>query len=111
MCALFLLEAAKKCDAVFKVTKKSTAHTVRDANADIAKLRHLLLEKKIATEDTERMGPAIEDPTASGVETITKGDWLQKQLTSNNLQIEQSSRGETDMDYELDNDWLLSLTL
>ena len=106
MCALFLLEAAKKCDTVFKVSKKSTAHTVRDADTDISKIQHLLLEKKIVTEDIERTGPAFVDPTVSGVDTLTKGEWLQKHLVSNvedNLQIEQS-RGELDIDYELDNE-------
>ena len=52
MCALFLLQAAKKCDTVFKVFKKPTAHTVRDAAKDISKLLKMLLDKKITTENS-----------------------------------------------------------
>lgn len=103
MCALFLLEAAKKCDTVFKVSKQSTAHTIRDANADILKIQAMLLEKNIVTEDVTRTQPGFVDPTVSGIDTLTKGDWLEKHLASKveeNLQIEE--RGEVDIDFELD---------
>lgn len=103
MCALFLLEAAKKCDTIFKVSKKSTAHTIRDADADISKMQQRLLEKNITTEDIKRSEPGFVDPTKSGIDTLTKEEWLQKQLLSkpgDNLQSEQS-RGELDLDYEL----------
>ena len=99
MCALFLLQAAKKCDTVFKVFKKPTAHTVRDAAKDISKLLKMLLDKKITTENSGRKEPRFIDPTVSGVSTLTKGEWLEKQLTSkveDNLQSEQQFRGELD---------------
>lgn len=33
-CALFLLEAAKKCDRIFRVPPSSTAHTIRDSKSE-----------------------------------------------------------------------------
>lgn len=103
MCALFLLEAAKKCDLVFGVPPSSTAHTVRDSQSDIVKIRTMLMEKEITTENSSRTTPPFLDPTQKGLTTLTKGDWLQKQLSSkcdSNLQDEQS-HGEVDIDYEL----------
>lgn len=103
MCALFSLEAAKKCDAVFGVSQKSTSHTVRDSKADIHKIQHHLIEKEITKENTDRTSPAFIDPTVSGMDTLTKGDWLQKHLQSNvedNLQGDQRQY-ELDLDYEL----------
>ena len=104
MCALFLLEAAKKCDRVFGVTVQFTSHTARDSKADIIKIQQHLLQKEITKENTERKTPEFVDPTKSGLDTITKGDWLQKHLQLNfedNLQSEEEDRGELDLDYEL----------
>lgn len=109
MCALFLLKAAKKCDAVFKVSPKSTLHTVRDSKADIKKIQQHLLEKEITKENItpeSTLDKTFIDPTESGLDTLTKGVWLQQQLQSkfeiseDNLQSEQSL-GELDLDYEL----------
>lgn len=103
MCASFLLEAAKKCDKIFAVTPRSTAHTIRDSNVDIKKIREHLLEKGITKEDKDRTAPAFIDPTNSGLDTLCKGDWLQKHLAStgcDNLHNEQE-HDEIDLDYEL----------
>ncbi len=104
MCAAFLLEAAKKCDKMFSATPHSTAHTVRDSNTDIRKIRDHLLEKEITTEDKKRATPAFVDPTQSGLDTLSKADWLQKHLVSTgreeNLQDEQE-HCEIDLNYEL----------
>lgn len=73
MCALFLLEAAKKCDGVFAVTPKSTSHTVRDSKADIKKIQLHLLEKGITKEDTTTSNQdKFTDPTESGMATLTR---------------------------------------
>lgn len=103
MCALFLLEASKKCDKVFGVPPSSTAHTVRDSKSDIAMLRDQLLEKEITTEKESRTTPAFLDPTENGLTTLTKGEWLQKQLSSDvdYLQNEQNHGEIYDIDYEL----------
>lgn len=103
MCALFLLEAAKKCDTAFGVPPQSTSHTVRDAKSDIGKIYQHLLDNQIAKEVKDRTTPAFIDPMESGLHTLTQGDWLQKQLRSkfeDYLQNEES-HGEVDIDYEL----------
>ena len=50
--------------------------------------------------------PEFVDPTVSGLDTLCKGDWLQKHLASTgcdeNLQ-EEDEHGEVDLDYELSN--------
>lgn len=102
MCALFLLEAAKKCDKVFGVPPPSTSHTVRDSKSDIAKLRNQLLEKEVTTEKAGRTTPAFLDPTENGLTTLTKGDWLQKQLSSKcDDYLQNQNHSEIDIDYEL----------
>lgn len=103
MCALFLLEAAKKCDSVFGVTPQTTSHTVRDAKSDIKKIRQHLLDKEISEEVKDRTTTVFIDPTEAGLNTLTQGDWLQKQLQlkfDDTLQNEESY-GEVDIDYEL----------
>lgn len=77
-------------------------HTVRDSKADIIKIQQYLLEKVITKENTDRKTPVFIDPATSGIDTIMKGEWLQRQLQSKfeDLQSEQS-RGELDLDYEL----------
>ena len=103
MCALFLLEAAKKCDSLFRVPPNYTAHSVRDSKADVQKMLEHLLEKEITKEITSRTDPEFVDPTVNGVDTLTKGEWLLKQLQSkfdDNLQSERD-RNELDLDYEL----------
>lgn len=103
MCAPFLLEAAKKCDAVFRVPPRATSHTVRDSKADIRKVMKHLVEKEITKEKVNRTTPAFIDPTISGLDTLTKGEWIKKRLQSNveeSLQSEQSEY-ELDLDYEL----------
>ena len=106
MCALFLLEAAKRCDRVFAVPPKCTAHTVADSKSDIRKIVQHLLERGITVEDVQRTTPAFEDPTDSGLNKLTKSDWLHKHLQSSScgdaLQGEGEYREmETDIDYEL----------
>lgn len=102
MCALFLLEAAKKCDKFYRVSPQTMAHTVRDSKSDIRKISQNLIDGKISEEEIERTTPEFTDPTSSGLATLTQGDWLQKQLQSkfdDNLQNE--NHGEVDLDYEL----------
>ena len=107
MSAMFLLEAAKKCDAVFGVRPTSKTHTSRDSKSDVEKMTSVLLEKEISKEKSGRTTTPFTDPTEKGMTTLTKGDWLQKQLSAkcddnlpDNLQDEQSS-GDLDIEYEL----------
>lgn len=89
---------------MFGVPPNATSHTVRDAKADIRKMQKHLLEKGVTKENVTRTTPPFVDPMKSGLDTMMKGDWLQKQLESkveDNLQSEENSRGELDLDYEL----------
>ena len=107
MCALFLLEAAKKCDKVFGVPPSSAAHTVRDSKSDIEKITSELLERGITKYEENRTTPLFLDPTEKGLTTLTNGEWLQTQLSPEHLQSEEHLQGEehhdelTDIDYEL----------
>ena len=108
MCALFLLEAAKRCDRVFAVPPKSTAHTVGDSKSDIKKLEKHLLERGITTENPDRLTPAFpafEDPTEVGLNKLTKGNWLRNHLQSDFEDLQgahgEENVGEINIDYEL----------
>ena len=107
MCALFLLEAAKTYDKVFGVHPSSTAHTTRDPSSDVRKMTKSLLEKEVIVVKSSRTSPSFVDPTKSGMATLTKGEWLQKQLAAKSedyLQEEEGSYSEVDfddLDYEL----------
>ena len=100
MCALLLLEAAKKCDKVFGVHPSSIAHTTRDSKSDIAKLTNQLLEKEITMKKPDCKTPAFMDPTDSGLTTLANGKWLQKKLLSNSDDIlQEENHGEVTLDY------------
>lgn len=62
--SLFLMEAAKKADQAFGVHPQSTAHTIRDAKADVIKMATHLLNKKATT--------AVPGPTAPRHFTISQ---------------------------------------
>lgn len=84
MCALILLEAAKKCDEVFGVPPSATAHTVRDSKSDIQKITNMLLEMEVTTEKSSRTTPSFADPTKDGMakETGYRSNWLQNVMTT-----------------------------
>ena len=48
LCGLFLLESAKRVDHEFLVPYKSSVHTEEDAQGDIIKMAHHLVEGKVA---------------------------------------------------------------
>ena len=103
MCALFLLEAAKRCDKIFGVSPQSKTHTVRDAKSDVEKIRNSLLEKELATEKPDRSSPPVIDPYVAGLNMMTKSDWLKNQLTKipDTLEQEEENDRVVDLDYEL----------
>lgn len=108
MCALFLLEAAKRCDKVFGVPPQSTAHTVRSSKSDVQKICQHLTEKGIIKEDNTRKTPAFKDPTVSGLDTLSKGDWIQKKLQKLTEDTPQSSQSYSEVDIEVDIDYELA---
>ena len=101
--AFFLMEAAKKADNQFGVTPQATAHTVRDANKDIAKMASYLTDKEVTVKKTERTSPSFVDPIETGMKKLTTS-WLEGVL-SNTLPDDDQQRelreGEVDLDFEL----------
>lgn len=89
---------------MFRVPPSAQAHTVREYKSDIAKLQSELMEKEITTEKPLRTTPAFVDPTVNGLATLTRGDWLEKQLSAQCEDILQNE-GELDIDYELADVW------
>ena len=106
MCALSLMQAAKKADREF-CCYQSGQHTVRDANEDITKMAVHLLQAKAASEQEQRRSPGFIDPTNDGLDTLCNTDWVKTTLAKNpswdELQREQrdTEREDTDFNYEL----------
>lgn len=73
LCAMFLMDVAKRVDRMFGVTQ-SIAHTVRDANKDVTKMVGYLLSEKITIEVEQRqVGIIFEDPSIAGSRCIADG--------------------------------------
>ena len=106
LCALFLMEASKKVDHEFGVTR-STSHSIRDANKDIGAVTNNLLERKITQELPERTSAAFSDPTNNGLDKLCNTNWLQNVLSradcDSNLEEDDLMDRITDQDYELYN--------
>ena len=92
MCALFLMEAAKKTDQEFQC-HQSSAHTVREAEKDINKLAEHLLDKTVTIHSPDRNTPAFKDPTDSGYKKLCNTSWVQEILSK-------TGREECDLDVE-----------
>lgn len=102
MCASFLLEAAKKCDKIFSVPPRTTAHTIRSAQSDINMMAKSLIENSITLEDVNRTAPNFIDPTERGLNTLSKGDWLQRHLSSAVVSEDQENQEHGEMDNNID---------
>ena len=103
--ALFLLDASKKVDSEFNA-RRSTSHTVRDANKDILNLTSTLMEKKITSEDVGRSSPPFTDSTSLGHKKISTTTWVKETLATiinlgEVLQMEERDEQLVDIDYEL----------
>ena len=94
LCGLFLLDAAKKADELYK---PSTRHTVRDAQGDITKLCSYLIDNKASKEDLLRTSIlTFDDPETKGLEQVAKG-WIEEYL-SVSVQFEEDESVEVTMD-------------
>ena len=108
LCALFLMEAAKKADRAFHVTEQSTSHTVRGAEGDITTMATHLLEQKATLEVPGRSTPLWVDPTDKGWEKLTQA-WLQTTLSRTQIDEElqeirwRDGDEPVELDYELHN--------
>ena len=96
--ALFLMKAATKADTVLKVPQRSTSHTIRDANKDMLKIMHHLLDKKVSEEDKDRAksSPSFTDLNAVGLKKLTTTRWLQ------DLLIKGGSESDLDEDSQME---------
>ena len=104
MCALLLMEAAKKTDHEFGCSR-SSAHTTTDADSDINRMMVRLMEAKVAQEVSNRSSPPFEDPTEKGLDKMFNTSWIQDTLSKTTSADDDLEVGEQDMevnwDYEL----------
>ena len=105
VCALLLMEAAKKADQAFGVTPKSGAHTVRSAENDIQKMVEYLMLKKATLQVLSRSESAspFTDPTEKGWEKLSTTDWIRETVArSHSEDMEAASpNDELDSNYEI----------
>ena len=98
--ALFLMQAAKKTDKLFKVKPQSTKHTVRDSNKDVMKMVAYLSGEKVHVEKNERNSPPFTDPTETGWKKISTTSWLNDTLTRSLDIVESDVQIDEDLQME-----------
>ena len=81
MCALLLLDVAKKSDLEFSTAYRSSRHTVRSAEDDIKKMVNHLIEENVMQESENGEKVTFKDPLQIGMQKMVNG-WLKKFLTS-----------------------------
>ena len=104
LCGMFLMGVAKKIDKAY-CAHRSTAHTTTDADRDIRKLAHLLLESGVVNEQKDRVSPAaaVTDPAVTGLDRIHNTTWIRDTLDrveTDDLEGERD-HGTVDENYEL----------
>ena len=100
LCAIFLMDAAKKVDTQLGVTKSSTRHTIRDSARDIAKMVAKLLEEHVCKEDHERErrdAPVFHDLLVKGMERVGRG-WIKAFLDKHDTDPEWLAEGEEEIE-------------
>ena len=101
MCALLLMEAAKKTTEFG--CSQSSAHTTTDAESDINKLMVRLMEAEVTQELSNRASPTFEDPTDKGLDKMYN-TWIQDTISKSAV-IDDLEVGEPEtvvnFDYEL----------
>ena len=108
LCALFLMDVAKRVDRMFGVSQ-SVTHTARDANKDITKMVVHLLSEKVTTELEQRQSHlTFEDPSVAGCRCIAGGhiDKYLKEEVDDENDVSESTDDEipeiiVDLNYEL----------
>ena len=107
LCALFLMEAAKKADIEFELHPRSSKHTTSDAASDIRKVSLHLLENEVTSIKTGRTNPAFRDVTEDGFSKMSQA-WLDHLLVplpnvESTVDSEHQALQEDilDLDYEL----------
>ena len=101
LCALMLMNTAKKVDQMYGV-RQSGSHTTRDATGDITKIVEYLLSEGVTKEKEGSTGPGFEDPRLIGSRKVSEGhldDYLK-----GDIELEQqdaiNKSGEDEINYE-----------
>ena len=92
--------------AMFLMQAASTAHTVRDATADVSKMAQHLMEQQATNTVSGRKEPLFTDPTEKAWTKLSTSDWLQgilERSTTEDLQETDTTNDEVDLDYKLYN--------
>ena len=107
MCALLLLDVAKRSDREFVTPYRSSRHTMRSADDDIKKMVVHLIEGKVIQESEDREKISFKDPLEMGMQKMV-GGWLKKFLLSPELELDTSTEdeinNELELNYELHNE-------
>ena len=97
MCALLLLDVAKRSDREFGTPYRSSRHTADD---DIKKMVAHLIEEKITQEIEDREKISFKDPLEMGMQKMV-GGWLKKLFLSPELELDTSTEDEINNELEL----------
>ena len=102
MCALFLIQAAKKADREF-CCYQSGHHTIREADTDITKMVGHLLQAQVSVEQQTRRTPGFIDPTNNGLDKLCYTDWVNKTLAKQpcEKELQRDTQEDSDLTYEL----------
>ena len=103
LCAMFLLNFAKRVDRMFGVTQ-SVAHTVRDSIGDITKMVSYLRSEGVTKEKPaqQQHSFSFEDPSIAGMYKVSAGKldpYLQGEIEMNPEEV--GNDYLVDIDYEL----------
>ena len=105
MCALVLLDAAKRTDLEFGAPYQSSHHTTKSADDDINKMVTYLIEKRVTQQSEDGAKIPFKDPLVTGMQKLVDG-WLKKFLVSSeelDTNTEDDPSNEVELNYELHN--------
>ena len=107
MCALLLLDVAKRSDHEFVTPYRSSRHTTGSADDDIKKMVKYLIEEKVTKESDDGAKISFKDPLVIGMQKVVSG-WLKKFLVSSehDENTEDEPNNEIELSYELHNETL-----
>ena len=78
MCALLLLDVAKRSDHEFGTPYHSSRHTTRSADDDIKKMVKYLIEEKVTQQSEDGAKISFKDPLVIGMQKLV--DWWLKRF-------------------------------
>ena len=102
LCALMLMNTAKKVDQMYGATQ-SGSHTTRDATGDIRKIVRYLLSEGVTKEKEDSNKQGFEDPRVIGSRKVSEGlldDYLKGDVELEEQDIV-NEYGEDEINYEI----------